>query len=110
MSRLRAASCRVSRRGRARLETYRGREVVTTVAGDAQRYRFGPREQRGIFGSLRAGQVIVLAVGLVTVMVLLQLRSALAIPVALVVGLAASSAAFWPIAGRTPEQWAPIVA
>lgn len=80
------------------------------MAGDAQRYRFGPREQRGIFGSLRAGQVIVLAVGLVTVMVLLQLRSALAIPVVLVVGLAVSGAAFWPVAGRTPEQWAPIVA
>ena len=80
------------------------------VAGEAQRYRFGPREQRGIFGSLRAGQVVVLGVGLVVVMVLLQLNSVIAIPLVLLFGSGAVLGAFWPIAGRTPEQWAPIVA
>jgi Putative type VII ESX secretion system translocon, EccE len=79
------------------------------MAVEAQRYRFGPREQRGIFGSLRPGQVMLLGLGLVSVLVLLQLRSALAMLLVFVVASAILSIAFWPIAGRTTEQWAPII-
>jgi Putative type VII ESX secretion system translocon, EccE len=80
------------------------------MPGEAQRYRFGPREQRGVFGALRPGQVVLLAVGLLSALVLLQLRSMIALPLVFFVGSVVLATAFWPIAGRTPEQWAPILA
>lgn len=75
-----------------------------------RRYRFGPLERRGVVGGLRGGQVAVLAGTIVTVIVLLQLSSSPAmIFVVMLLALVACAAAFSPIAGRTAEQWAPIV-
>jgi len=79
------------------------------MADEAQRYRFGPREIRGVFGSLRTGQVIVLGVGLLAVILLLQINSPIVIPVVLVLGTIVLGGAFWPVAGRTPEQWVPVL-
>ena len=75
-----------------------------------RRYRFGPLERRGVVGGLRGGQVVALAGMIVSVVVLLQLSSSpLMILVAMLLALVACAAAFSPIAGRTAEQWAPIV-
>lgn len=80
------------------------------AVGEARRYRFGPLEQRGIVGGLRSGQAAVVAAALVGVVVLLQLSSSPLVVLG-AFGLAASgmAVAFYPIYGRTPEQWAPVV-
>jgi len=77
---------------------------------EARRYRFGPLEQRGIVGGLRSGQAAVVAVSLVGVVVLLQLSSSPLVVFA-ALGLAAGgmAVAFYPLYGRTPEQWVPVV-
>ena len=81
------------------------------MATDAHRYRFGPLERRGLVGALRAGQVGVLGAGLVAVIVLLQIsRSSAMVFAALVVALAVVGICFAPIAGRTAEEWTPVVA
>ncbi len=80
------------------------------MAADARRYRFGPLERRGLIGALRAGQVGVLGAGLVMVIVLLQLsRSPAMVFAALLVVLALLGVCFAPIAGRTLEEWTPIL-
>jgi len=77
---------------------------------DAHRYRFGPRETRGIVAGLRSGQVAVLGFALVCVVVLLQFSAHPAIVfAAIAVGLGGAAVAFYPVAGRTAEEWAPIV-
>jgi hypothetical protein len=79
--------------------------------GDARRYRFGPLERRGVVAGLRGGQVAVLAGALVGVIVLLQLSHAASMVFAVVLlGVGACVVALSPIAGRTLEQWAPVVA
>jgi hypothetical protein len=81
------------------------------MAAEARRYRFGPLERRGVVGALRGGQVVVCAAALVTVVVLLSLATgALMLPVATAIALAAAAVAFWPLAGRTAEEWAPVAA
>jgi len=80
------------------------------VAADARRYRFGPLEQRGLVGALRTGQVGVLGVGLVTVIVLLQVsRSSAMVFAVLLLVLAIVGVCFAPVAGRTTEEWTPVV-
>lgn len=80
-------------------------------SGEVRRYRFGPLERRGIVAGLRGGQVAVLAGTLVGVIVLLQISRAASMVFAVVLlGLGALVVAFSPIAGRTLEQWAPVVA
>lgn len=80
------------------------------MAADARRYRFGPLERRGLVGALRTGQVAVLGLGLVTVIVLLQVsRSPAMVFAVLLVVLAVVGVCFAPIAGRTAEEWTPVV-
>lgn len=80
------------------------------MAADARRYRFGPLERRGLVGALRAGQVGVLGVGLVVVIVLLQVsRSPAMVFAVLLVVLAIIGVCFAPVAGRTIEEWTPVV-
>lgn len=80
------------------------------AADEARRYRFGPLEHRGLIGGLRGGQVGVLGGAIVAIIVLLQFSSSpLMIFVAMLLALAAGAAGFSPIAGRTAEQWTPIV-
>ena len=78
---------------------------------DARRYRFGPLERRGLIGSLRPGQVLVVAVSLVGGVVLMRtLGSGIGVAAATAIILGAAGFCFWPIAGRSAEEWLPIVA
>lgn len=73
------------------------------------RYQFGPLEHRGLIGGLRATQVGLLAAALVAAVGLLYLlptgTNAFA---ALGVILVAAALAFWPLRGRSLEEWAPV--
>ncbi|MEZ5101234.1 MAG: SCO6880 family protein, partial [Thermoleophilia bacterium] len=78
-------------------------------APEQRRYRFGPLERRSVIGSLRVTQVAVLAVSLGTGVVLMRtLASGAGVAAALVVVLAAAAFCFWPVAGRTSEEWLPV--
>ena len=80
------------------------------AAQPVRRYRFGPLERRGIVGGMRTGQAAVVAVSLIGVVVLLQLSSSPAVVFgALLLATAAAGIAFYPLYGRTPEEWVPIV-
>ena len=80
--------------------------------GEYQRYRFGPLERRGLIGSLRPAQVIVIAVephaGGDSDACALERRRASSprSPSRLL----AAAFCFWPIGGRSAEEWLPIVA
>jgi hypothetical protein len=74
------------------------------------RYRFGPLERRGLIAGWRGGQIATVASGVVLAIALLHRRPAAPTIVAAVVVVAACVAiAWWPVAGRTPEQWLPTV-
>jgi hypothetical protein len=78
---------------------------------EAVRYRFPPLERRGVIAGWRGGQIASVAVGLSAGVVLLRSRPTLAGAVLAVVAVGASVAvSFWPIRGRTGEQWLPLVA
>lgn len=77
---------------------------------DVRRYRFGPLEHRGLVGGLRAGQVVVMGATLVAAVLLLHTSDAPGMVfLAFGVGLAGAAVAFYPLFGRTTEQWAPVV-
>jgi hypothetical protein len=76
---------------------------------EARRYRFGPLERRGLIGSLRPVQVVVIAASLAGGVVLMRsLSSGAGVFAALALVLAAAAFCFWPIAGRSAEEWLPI--
>ena len=78
---------------------------------DARRYRFGPLERRGLIGSLRPTQVVVAAVSLASAVFLLRtLGSSTGVAAAIAIILIAAAFCFWPVAGRSAEEWLPIVA
>jgi hypothetical protein len=78
--------------------------------GEHQRFRFGPLERRGLIGSLRAPQVITLAAGLAAAVVVLRAFSGAAgVIAALLLALGVAAFCFWPISGRSAEEWLPIV-
>jgi hypothetical protein len=73
------------------------------------RYRFGPLERRGLVGSLRPAQVIVLATSLTAGVIAMRLLTGGAgLLVALALVLTAVAFCFWPVAGRSAEEWLPI--
>jgi hypothetical protein len=73
-------------------------------------YRFGPLERRGILGSVRAGQAILLAGGAAAAIVALDLFPTAAGGFAAVVLFGAAAVlAFAPFGRRTAEEWAPII-
>ena len=79
-------------------------------AASRVRYRLPPLERRGVIAGWRAGQVAAVAGGLVLAVLSVRSRPSLAgvaLAVAWVGG--AVALAFWPIAGRTGEQWLPVV-
>ncbi len=84
---------------------------MTDRDGEARvRYRFSPLERRGVIAGWRGGQIASVATGLV--MGVLTLRSRPTVGgVLLAVACAASGVAlaFWPLRGRTGEQWLPLV-
>ena len=76
---------------------------------DPRRYRFGPLERRGVIGSFRATQVVLVG-GAVAVAVVLIHVAATPVGVIAALGLigCAAVAAFFPIAGRSAEEWSPV--
>jgi hypothetical protein len=76
---------------------------------EAQRYRFGPLERRGVIGSLRPGQVFVMASSLAGAVVLMRLLAGgPGLLAAFALAVAAAAFCFWPIAGRSVEEWLPV--
>ena len=82
----------------------------TDRAGPRVRYRFPPLERRGVIAGWRAGQVATVAGGLVLAVLSVRSRPSLAgVVVAMAWVGGAVALAFWPVAGRTGEQWLPVV-
>ncbi len=74
------------------------------------RHRFPPLERRGVIAGWRAGQVGAVAVSLVAAVLSIRSRPSLSgVVVAVLLVGAGVTMAFWPIAGRTGEQWFPVV-
>ena len=79
-------------------------------SGEYQRYRFGPLDRRGLIGSLRPAQVILIAASLTGGVILMRtLASGTGAVAALALALLACGFCFWPISGRSAEAWLPIV-
>ena len=73
-------------------------------------YRFGPLERRGLLGPVGAGQAVLLAVGAVLAVAALDVSpNASGAVLAALLFAGASLGAVVPVAGRTFEQWAPVV-
>jgi hypothetical protein len=76
---------------------------------EVRRYRFGPLERRGLIGSLRPVQVLVIGSALAAGVILMRaLAPGTGVVSALALNLAAIAFCFWPIAGRSAEEWLPI--
>src|ERR1044072_2716119 len=77
---------------------------------EQRRYRFGPLERRGLIGSLRPAQVGVIAICLVVGVILMRaLTGGLGLGAAFLIALLAVAFCFWPIEGRSLEEWTPVV-
>jgi len=75
------------------------------------RYRFSPLERRGVIAGWRGGQIAAVAASLVVAVLALRSRpSVVGVLVALAAVGAGVTLAFWPIRGRTAEQWLPLAA
>ena len=73
-------------------------------------YRFGPLEQRGLLGPVRAGQALVVGVALLIGVELLdRLGGGPGVVTAIALLAFAVALTTMPVAGRTVEQWAPVV-
>src|SRR3954454_13647118 len=78
---------------------------------ESRRYRFGPLERRGLIGSLGATQVSRLAASLTVAVVLMRtLPSGAGLIAAVVLVLVVAAVCFWPLNGRSAEEWLPIAA
>jgi hypothetical protein len=74
-------------------------------------YRFGPLERRGLIGPVRIGQAAGVALGALSAVLLLdELPSASGAGLAIAVFAGSVVLATAPVAGRTLEEWAPLVA
>ena len=85
---------------------------IRTMAERRQRtrYRFPPLERRGVIAGWRGGQIAAVALGLVIgVLALRSQASASGVAFAVVCAAVGVAVAFWPIQGRTGEQWLPLV-
>ena len=79
-------------------------------ADDGSRYRFGPRERGGALAGWRAGQIITVAVGLVFgVLVLRWEPDAAGVAAAIGILVLYGALATVPVAGRTGDEWLPVV-
>src|ERR1700674_3007805 len=77
---------------------------------EQQRYRFGPLERRGLIGSLRPIQVMLVAASLTGGVILARFVSnGAGFAAALALVLVTAVFCFWPIGGRSAEEWLPIV-
>ncbi len=74
------------------------------------RYRFGPRERGGTLAGWRSGQIITVAVGLAFgVLVLRAAPNAAGVGAAIGVFVLYAALATVPLAGRTGDEWMPVV-
>lgn len=74
------------------------------------RYHFGPLERRGLIAGWRGGQIASVAAGLVVAIAVVRGHpSPPAIVLAVVAAGGSVAFAWWPVAGRTGEQWLPTV-
>jgi len=77
------------------------------------RYRFGPLERRGLLLGLRLGQLVSVVVGAAVAVLALALAAAPGVAgagVAVAAMLAGGGAAFWPLGGRSVDEWFPVAA
>ncbi len=80
------------------------------MSAEGPRYRFGPRERGRTLAGWRAGQIITVALGLVIGVLVLRVQPTPAgVAIALIVLVLCGALATWPIAGRTGEEWGPVV-
>ncbi|HWE67585.1 MAG TPA: SCO6880 family protein [Acidimicrobiales bacterium] len=80
------------------------------MAPDGARYRFGPRDRGGALAGWRAGQILTVAFGLVVGVVVLRAQpDAIGAGLALFVLMVCVALATWPVAGRTGDEWFPVV-
>ena len=85
-----------------------GNGVVSGERG--ARYRFGPRERGGALAGWRAGQIVTVAVGLVFgVLVLRWEPNAAGVAAAVGILVLYGALATVPVAGRTGDEWLPVV-
>jgi hypothetical protein len=77
---------------------------------DRVRYRFSPLERRGVIAGWRGGQIASVAGGLLIGVLSVRSRPSVEGVVLALAGVCAGVAlAFWPVQGRTGEQWLPLV-
>src|SRR5580698_7354912 len=80
------------------------------MAPDGTRYRFGPRERGGTLAGWRAGQILTVALGLLIGVVILRVQpTPIGVAIALIVLVVCGAMASWPVAGRTGDEWFPVV-
>jgi hypothetical protein len=78
---------------------------------ETPRYRFPPLERRGVVAGWRAGQLVSVASALVVAVLAVRGRPTVGgVAVAVVVVGLGVAVAFWPVAGRTGDQWLPVIA
>ena len=81
------------------------------MAEESPRYHLGPRSRRGLVAGWRGGQLAAVATGLLAGVVLLRYVGGAGGAMLAFVFVAFSVAfATWPLAGRSAEQWTPVVA
>lgn len=79
------------------------------VRSERVRYRFSPLERRGVIAGWRGGQIATVAAGLVVGVVALRSRPSVVGVLGAVVAVGVAMAfSFWPVLGRTGEQWLPL--
>lgn len=78
--------------------------------GNRARYHFPPLERRGVIAGWRGGQIASVAAGLMVGVLAIRSRPSVEGVILAVAGVVGGIAlAFWPIQGRTGEQWLPLV-
>lgn len=80
------------------------------MSASGARYRFGPRERRGVLAGWRAGQIITVALGLLFGVLVLRMEpNGIGVFGALMILVLYVALATWPVDGRTGDQWLPVV-
>jgi hypothetical protein len=75
------------------------------------RYRFGPLERRGLIGTMRPGQLLVLGASvLITIMAVETLRNGAGLAFGALLLSGGGLASFVPFGGRTLNEWVPVMA
>lgn len=80
-------------------------------AEDVARYRFGPRDRRGLVAGARTPQVALVASSLVAAVGLVRaVHGAAGGTAAFALVVAGAAVSFVPLRGRTADEWVPVVA